>query len=245
MAATFRELCGLIENCTKRLQDEVKNSINQCHLDLVESDFENATIALEKAKDYHRKEIIKLISGIIINMKQIVFHEDKIRQINFKDKLSSEELKQYSNVESDGAKFVGDTVVRRKLRRATSEASLNCLDMWNAYLNKDDNMNNILSYSLPNVNMIPKPEIHINSKHKNQAQKHISSNHNNLLENDLITMKALQEETDEETENQKNETQIQYLSNDVNSEVMIAKMNNNYDQEKTRPKIVALQVRYY
>lgn len=183
MSTTLKDFCHLLENGANTLEEEIRNSIEICRQSLLNSKLPDTKVALEKAKDYHCKEIINILSGIVTNIKQIMYHENKINQLNNKGKLSEAELKEYSYVKRQVSAFSGgEKVVRRELRRATSENSVYCLDTWENFLKDEVNKDALyLSTSLPNINDVPKRH---SPKSKRKQKKLISSTFENILEDD-------------------------------------------------------------
>lgn len=197
MTTSLKEFCQLIENCVDKVEEEMRNSIETCRQTLLINAFTDTKVALEKAKDYHYKEIIKLLAGVITNVKQIIYHENKIQQLSKKGKLTDEELKDYSYVRRQVSAFSGgEKVVRRELRRATSENSVYCLETWENFLKEDLNKDFLyLSNSLPNINDVPKRQ---SPKRKRKQKKLVSSTFENILEDEegrFRSMETLIEET--------------------------------------------------
>lgn len=199
MAKTLHELCESMENCALRLEDEIRTSIESCHEKLLTSELTDTKIALEKAKDYHSKEIIKLLSGITTSIKQIVFHEYKIKQLNVKNKLSQKEPNEYSYVKRQVGAFSNrEKVLRRELRRTASETSVYCLNTWEFFLKSEEFKKETLysSSSLPNINIVPKRH----SARSNRKQKKlISSTFENILEDDEVGFKPMKMFSEEST----------------------------------------------
>lgn len=200
MTTTLRELCKLLESCAIKLEEEIRNSIESVRRNMLINEFNDTKVALEKAKDYHNKEIITLLSGIITNIKQIVYHEGKIKQLNDKSKLTEEELKNYSYVKRQVNAFSGgETVKRREIRRTASETSVYYLDTWETFLKNEVTKSNLYaSNSLPNINVVPMRK----SSSKRKQKKLISSSFENILEDDdepkTGRLDALQEENSED-----------------------------------------------
>lgn len=201
MSATLKEFCDLLQKCALKLEAEMMSSIGKYQKNIMSTEISDTKLALEKAKDYHSKEIITILSGIITNIKQIIYHEDKIKQLNDKEKLTEEELTKYSYVKRQVSAFSGgEKVVRRELRRVASENSVYCLETWEKYLNEEDNNQSVMySYnSLPNINVVPKRE---SPKTKRKQRKLVSSTFENILEDEearLRPMDSLPEEAAED-----------------------------------------------
>lgn len=199
--ANLREFCQLLENCAVRLEEEIRSSIEICRKSMMTNEFTDTKLALEKAKDYHSKEIVTILSGIITNIKQIIYHEGKIRQLNDKEKLSDEELNRYSYVKRQVSAFSGgEKVVRRELRRSASETSVYCLDTWETFLDNEDMKQKTLcgSNSLPNINVVSKRN---SIRRKRKEKKFISSTFQDILEDDEGGFKVLDILTEEPSKN--------------------------------------------
>lgn len=198
MSTTLKEFCHLLENCASRFEEEIRNSIEICRQNLLLNEFTDTKVALEKAKDYHCKEIIKILAGVLTNVKQIIYHDNKIRQLSNRGKLSDEELKDYSYVRRQVSAFSGgEKVVRRELRRATSENSVYCLETWENFLEEEVNKKAVyLSTSLPNINEVPKRN---SPKSKRKQKKLVSSTFENILEDEEPRFRSMETLAEEST----------------------------------------------
>lgn len=191
MSPTLKEFCHLLEDCASRLEGDLRNSIEICRKRLLLNELTETKVALEKAKDYHYKEIIKILAGVLTNVKQIIHHENKIGQLNNSGKLSDEELKDYSYVRRQVSAFSsGEKVVRREMRRATSENSVYCLETWENFLEEEVNKKALyLSTSLPNINDVPKRN---SPQSKRKQKKLVSSTFENILEDEEVRLRSME-----------------------------------------------------
>lgn len=195
MTTTIREFCELLQNCASKFMEEIENSFKTCRTNVMLNTFTDTKLAIEKAIDSHNKEIILLLSGIITNIKVIVEHESKIRDLRNRQKLSEAELKSLSYVQKQIDAFSGrDQVVRRERRKTASELSVYCLETWDAFLKNEETIKSALitSTSLPNINIVPK-----RTKSKRHHKKLVSVTFDNILEDEegrCNPMEALSEE---------------------------------------------------
>ncbi|KAJ8957393.1 hypothetical protein NQ318_004873 [Aromia moschata] len=94
-------------------------NIDDCHKLLLSNEAIETKLALEKAKDYHYKEILDFLRKILVDIRKIIFHEEKNqRQISI-----------FSNSQEE-------VVTKREKRRVASEISIGSLEAWEHYLEK-------------------------------------------------------------------------------------------------------------
>lgn len=236
MPSALSHLCSLLHNCTEELEKETKNSINDCCNRITTKQMTDVQVALDKAKDYHYKEIINILSEIITNVKKMLFHEEKIRKLNDQENLTDTEIKRYSHVRRQISNFSGDCpttevvkrapkpnddtestparpLSRREIRRAASEVSVYSLEAWEQYqMQKEQEESTLTSaISMPNININPKLRLQVG---KRKQTKFISSTFNNILD-DVTKSKSLEllnENIEEEKESDGNSKINQHLT---------------------------------
>ncbi|KAJ8972019.1 hypothetical protein NQ314_000401 [Rhamnusium bicolor] len=157
MPSALSELCKLMQNCTEKLEEEIKNNINDCHKLLLSNQATETKLALEKAKDYHYKEIL-----------------DFLKDVN---NFTPEELKRYSYVQRQVNAFSSteEVVNKREKRRVASEVSLESLEAWEVYLEKKAEEEKQIQEE---KSAIPKRKRMNNRRRK---KKFVSSTFNNFL----------------------------------------------------------------
>ncbi|KAJ8986122.1 hypothetical protein NQ317_005592 [Molorchus minor] len=134
MTSTLHELCKYMQHCTEKLEEEIKRNIDNCHKLLLDNEATEIKLALEKAKDYHFKEILDILNVIVTNIKKVIFHEEKIRSLSDEEAMSLEELKRYSHVQRQVSVYSNNE--KREKRRVASEISIGSLEAWEQYLEK-------------------------------------------------------------------------------------------------------------
>lgn len=144
--------------------------------------------ALEKAKLYHYKEIVKNLMEIKTQMSLVRFNFQKIEEFNRKQRLSAEEQKRYSYVTQQIEKFgkpQSQEVVKRLSGRSRHNSDnssvIESLHVWEDYLvqkEKSESMPNLSSLSID----VPKRSHLSNRKNK----KFVSSTFNDILEDQNV-----------------------------------------------------------
>lgn len=146
MATNLKDFCYTLRDCAQKLEEELMININDCNNMVVSGLGSEIKIALDKAKDIHYKEILTFMREIIINIRKIIYHEEQIRSLSNKEKLSDEEIKKYSYVQRQVSRFDNKVVMRRERRRGVSNLSSSSLDAWEKYM--EEHKNNTESLTL-------------------------------------------------------------------------------------------------
>lgn len=176
MSATLNELCTNLQENTEKLEEEIKRNIVDCHQLLIDKKATQTKLALEKAKDYHYKEVLDILKDIVNNIKKIIHHERKIRELDDEGNFTSDELKRYSYVQRQVQAFSTpeEVVTKREKRRVASAISVESLEAWEQYLEKKEEEKAIQVEKTT----IPKRKTKGNRKKK----KFVSSTFNNFLD---------------------------------------------------------------
>ncbi|CAG9773752.1 unnamed protein product [Ceutorhynchus assimilis] len=153
---SMKQFCKTLKQCAEKLEEDLKYNINGFHNQFFGKTMTETKLALERAKDYHYKEIIDSIAIILKNVEIIIFHQDKIEWLGQEDNFTSEDLKRFSYVKRQVFAFskqdnvsrseenLSKNVSKRERRRTASEISIGTLEAWEKYLDKkEDPIENI------------------------------------------------------------------------------------------------------
>ncbi|KAG5885224.1 hypothetical protein JTB14_002652 [Gonioctena quinquepunctata] len=198
MGSTLNDLCKYMYSCAEKLEEEIKININDCLNMITNKEATDLKVALEKVKDDHYNEILKLLSDIITNVRKIIYHEDYIKKLTHRKSVSNEEIDrchfspistsmQDLNINKQHRPPISaslqdlprevEKVVRREKRRVVSQVSVYSLEAWEAYLNKKE----ALEASIPVV-MESSTIGRRNKQSKRKQKKFISSTFNDILD---------------------------------------------------------------
>nr|CAH7769337.1 unnamed protein product [Callosobruchus chinensis] len=155
---------------------------------VTEGAVDEVKLALDKAKDYHYKEIIRFMEDIVNDVRKIVLHEHEIQRLQRQERMTEDERKKHSYVRRQIRAFNGSTkVTRREIRRAASEQSINSLEAWENYLDKKGETG--LSTSLPELTFPPAQKRQPGKSRRNQKNR--SSTFNSILDNSSVASQNL------------------------------------------------------
>lgn len=177
MSSALTELCRNLQDNTGKLEEEIKRNIADCHKLLIDQKATQVKLALEKAKDFHYKEVLDILKEIVNSIRKIIYHEEKIRTLDDENNVSADELKRYSYVQRQVQAFSnpGEVITRREKRRVASAVSVESLEAWELYLDKKEEEEKAIQVE---EMKIPKREAKGNRKKK----KFVSSTFNNFLD---------------------------------------------------------------
>ncbi|CAH2008927.1 unnamed protein product [Acanthoscelides obtectus] len=197
--AALGEFCECLKNCADKLEADIRININEFHNMVTEGVVDEVKLALDKAKDYHYKEIIRFMEDVVNNVRKIMLHEQEIRRLQRQEQMTDEERKRHSYVRRQIKAFNGsDKVTRREIRRAASERSINSLEAWELYLDKKAESG--LSTSLPEL-----VQKRGSNKHNRNQRKSLSI-FDSILDNTSIQSQNLgniseEDKADDEVDN--------------------------------------------
>ncbi|XP_060523023.1 uncharacterized protein LOC132700003 [Cylas formicarius] len=139
--ATLKDLCLILQQCTEKIGEETKTALNDLTNLITSQTMTEVKLSLEKAKDYHYKEIMSSLEEILKHVRLVLFHEEKIRWLSDEHHFTQDELKRYSYVQRQVNAFSKSkseeaifTNVKREKRRVASEVSIGTLEAWEKYL---------------------------------------------------------------------------------------------------------------
>nr|CAH7769338.1 unnamed protein product [Callosobruchus chinensis] len=78
---------------------------------VTEGAVDEVKLALDKAKDYHYKEIIRFMEDIVNDVRKIVLHEHEIQRLQRQERMTEDERKKHSYVRRQIRAFNGSTKV--------------------------------------------------------------------------------------------------------------------------------------
>nr|XP_023028301.1 uncharacterized protein LOC111516363 [Leptinotarsa decemlineata] len=151
MSPTLNELCKYMFSCAEKLEEEIKININDCLNSVTDQkDPDYQVLALEKVKDNHYKEILKLLSDIVTNIRKIIYHEEYIKKVDYRKSNSIDDVRKchYSSIQNLNTNYhitpLSTSVqnlpsqiekdFKRERRRVVSAVSLHSLEAWESYL---------------------------------------------------------------------------------------------------------------
>ncbi|KAJ8923158.1 hypothetical protein NQ315_001712 [Exocentrus adspersus] len=227
MPSALTELCKNLQADTEKLEAELKNNIAQCHKLLIDNKATATRMALEKAKDYHYKEVLDILKDIVNNIRKIIFHEQKIKKLNDEVNITPEELKRYSYVQRQVQAFSNGqgVVTKREKRRVASEISVESLEAWELYLEKKEEEEKVV-----HVEKVEIPKRKTESKRR--KKKFVSSTFNNFLDGRNGSV-AFDKEEDIQIQRRLEEIQAASLSSINESDTE----NEDEDKEATTSRL--------
>lgn len=179
MSTTLSELCRNLQDNTEKLEEEIKRNIVDCHQLLIDKKATQNKLGLEKAKDYHYKEVLDILKDIVNSIRKIIHHERKIRELDDEGNFTTDDLKRYSYVQRQVQAFSHsddtEVVTKREKRRVASVVSVESLEAWELYLEKKEEQEKAIQ-----VEKIPVPKRKTEGNRK--KKKIISSTFNNFLD---------------------------------------------------------------
>ncbi|XP_018573570.1 uncharacterized protein LOC108912725 [Anoplophora glabripennis] len=178
MSSALTELCRNLQDNTEKLEDEIKRNIVDCHKLLIDQKATQIKLALEKAKDFHYKEVLDILKEIVNSIRKIIYHEQRIRTLDDEKNVSPDELKRYSYVQRQVQAFSNpeEAVTKREKRRVASAISVESLEAWELYLDKKEEEEKAIQVE---VTKIPK---RLETKGNRKKKKRVSSTFNNFLD---------------------------------------------------------------
>ncbi|CAH2008925.1 unnamed protein product [Acanthoscelides obtectus] len=105
--AALGEFCECLKNCADKLEADIRININEFHNMVTEGVVDEVKLALDKAKDYHYKEIIRFMEDVVNNVRKIMLHEQEIRRLQRQEQMTDEERKRHSYVRRQIKAFNG------------------------------------------------------------------------------------------------------------------------------------------
>ncbi|VEN47276.1 unnamed protein product [Callosobruchus maculatus] len=182
------QFCDCLKNCADKLEEDIRTNINEFHNMVTEGAVDEVKLALDKAKDYHYKEIVRFMEDIVNDVRKIVLHEHEIQRLQRQERMTEDERKRHSYVRRQIRAFNGSTkVTRREIRRAASEQSINSLEAWENYLDRKGETG--LSTSLPELTFPPVQRRQTGKSRRNQKNR--SSTFNSILDSSSVASQNL------------------------------------------------------
>nr|CAI5844461.1 unnamed protein product [Callosobruchus analis] len=200
--------------------------MNEFHNMVTEGVMDEVKLALDKAKDYHYKEIIRFMENIVNDVRKIVLHEHEIQRLQAQERMTEEERQRHSYVRRQIRAFNGTTkITKRDIRRAASEQSIHSLEAWENYLDKKGETG--LSTSLPELTFPPVQKRSTGNSRRNQKNR--SSTFNSILDSGSLASQYLGNISEED----KVEEQADNSSLTENSESMGESRNKLYSYSES------------
>lgn len=191
VSGTFKEFCKDLYRCAEKLEDELKENIDESKQLISNKETIDVKLPLQKVKIYHYSEIIKLLRHIETDLKKILYHEECVNKLEMTRNLCGEEIEHYCSTEDmNEQNSINDkSFIRRQRRRAASEVSLYTLSTWEAYLEKKaEEEDSFKPQSATRSVEIPKRNKPMS---KRKQKKFVSSTFNDILEIDSLNNGAL------------------------------------------------------
>ncbi|KAL1494549.1 hypothetical protein ABEB36_010130 [Hypothenemus hampei] len=149
MFMALKELSTTLQQYVENMEKDLRKDINDFNNLMFEKNASETVIALERAKDYHRQEIVNALQHIQREIKRMVFHQKQLRW--FHDEAANftpENLKRFSYFKKQVYEEIPtrptltrsvenlNTRSKKERRRTVSEVSLETLNAWEMYLDQ-------------------------------------------------------------------------------------------------------------
>ncbi|XP_050299700.1 uncharacterized protein LOC126738413 [Anthonomus grandis grandis] len=194
---TLKEFCLALQTCAEKLDEEIRYNINEFNNKMFGKEMTETKLALERAKDYHYKEIVDALTEIVKNVNVILFHQEKVEWLSNEQNFSEHDLKRFSYVKRQVYAFSkqqpqptmtrsvenlsATQKVSKQKRRTVSEISVGTLEAWEKYLDQKEQKEVEVQEKLQEVKKsVPKRTL----SNARARKKFVSSTLGGFLDND-------------------------------------------------------------